>query len=121
MSPPTGTLARRDGRTREARLLRAIRAELTEHVGGHPSATQRIAIERAAALTLHVARMDEAAAVAGGMSDHARREYLAADSSLRRMLQLLGTQGKAQRSPTIHDLLASDRARGNGAEARPAA
>lgn len=39
MSPPTGTLARRDGRTREARLLRAIRAELTEHVGGHPSAT----------------------------------------------------------------------------------
>lgn len=100
------TLARFDGRTREARLLRQIRADLTAHVGGSPSATQRIAIERAAALTLHVARMDATAAKNGGMSDHARREYLSADSSLRRMLQLLGAEGKAQQPATIHELMA---------------
>ena len=114
------TLARLDGRTKEARLLQQVRAELTAHVGGCPSATQRIAIDRAAALTLHVARMDAKAAEPGGMSDHARREYLAADSSLRRMLQMLGAEGKAQREPTIHELLARDRANPAATEARAA-
>jgi len=117
----TATLARLDGRTREARLLRQIRAELTAHCGGSPSATQRIAIDRAAALTLHVARMDAKAAEQGGMSDHARREYLAADSSLRRMLQLLGADAKARAAPTIHDLMAADRARATAGAARAAA
>ena len=48
------TLAKLDGRTREARLMRDTRAALTRHVGGSPSATQRMLVERAATLSLHV-------------------------------------------------------------------
>ncbi len=44
-----------DGRTREGRFLQAIQAELTEHVGGLPSAAERILIKVAALKTLRVA------------------------------------------------------------------
>lgn len=98
-------LSQIDGRTRAARLLRRTRAELVQHLGGAPSAVQSMAIERCAMLSLHVAQMDQKALAAGGMSDHARREYLAADASLRRTLQFLGIDGKAQRQPTITELM----------------
>jgi len=36
------TLAKIDGRRREAALMRRVRAELTAHVGGTPSFPQRV-------------------------------------------------------------------------------
>jgi hypothetical protein len=36
-----------DGRLAEAKLMASVRAELTQHLGGKPSATQRILIDRA--------------------------------------------------------------------------
>jgi hypothetical protein len=35
-------LAKLDGRTKEAALMRRVRAELTAHVGGTPSFPQRV-------------------------------------------------------------------------------
>jgi hypothetical protein len=41
-------LAKLDQCTGEARILHSTREELTEHIGGHPSATERALIDRAA-------------------------------------------------------------------------
>ena len=51
-------LAKLDGRTREAALMRRVRAELTAHVGGHPTFPQKCLIERAAVLALRIAQID---------------------------------------------------------------
>jgi hypothetical protein len=69
-------LAKRDGRTREARLMRETRAELAAHVGGRPTAVQSALIERAAQLSLRIAAMDRRFAELGcagwHLSDRAR-------------------------------------------------
>lgn len=53
------SLAKLDGRRKEAWLMRRVREELTEHVGGHPTITQRLLIERAAVLILRLAKIDQ--------------------------------------------------------------
>jgi hypothetical protein len=61
--------------------MRQVRADLIRHVGGRPSATQKMLIERAVTLTGYLARLDAEALSPAGLSDHRRREYLAADGS----------------------------------------
>lgn len=91
-----------DGRCREAQLVRRVRAELTEHVGSNPTATQRALIERAAILTLYCAQFDARALSEGGLSDHAAREYLAYSNSLSRTLTKLdGMRGAADRGLSL--------------------
>jgi hypothetical protein len=65
---------------------------MVAHVGGKPSATQKALIERAAMLTLHLARMDMRAMEAGDLSDHASRQYLAWSNTLSRTLTQLGLE-----------------------------
>lgn len=84
------TLARLDGRTREGRLLRRVRSDLTAHVGGKPSAPQRMLIERAATLALHVGTLDRKVLESGVMTEHDSRVYLAWSNSLTRTLRELG-------------------------------
>ena len=91
--PPYGcptTLGRLDGRTREGRLLRRVRAELTAHVGGKPSAPQRMLIERATTLSLYVEMLDRKVMQGGTMTEHDSRTYLAWSNSLTRTLRELG-------------------------------
>jgi hypothetical protein len=107
-------LAKIDRRRREARLLETTRAELAVHLGGAPSAVQRLLIERAAMLTLHVALFDERAIAAQGMSERDAREYLAYSNSLTRTLKALGVDGAAQKAPTLQEYL---RAKAENAEA----
>lgn len=102
------SLQKHDGRTKTARLIRDMRADLVAHVGGRPSATQRVLIDRAVTLAAHLDRMDAEAFANGGMSDHARRQYLAWDGSLRRALLALGLTGKPQRAPTLRDYTAAN-------------
>jgi hypothetical protein len=71
----------KDGRSRESRLMRRVRADLVRHVGNKPSATQRALIERAAWLSLYVARLDAKAIETGSMTDHDSRQYLAWSNS----------------------------------------
>ena len=96
--PPS--LARLDQRTREARLLADTRAELTAHLGGAPSATQRALIDRAAWLTLRMALMD-AKGADGHLSERDGREYLAWSNSLTRALVALGLQAATARPMTL--------------------
>ncbi len=102
-----GPLANIDGRRREAGLLRHIRDELTSHVGGKPSATERALIERAAWLTLHVAQLDASIMAAGAMTEHSSRIYLAWSNSLSRTLRDLGLKAAAAPPQTFDDLVAS--------------
>ena len=67
-----------------ADLFGRFGSDLIQHVGGKPTAVQRMLIERAATLTGYLARLDGVAPSPAGMSDLRRREYLAADGSLRR-------------------------------------
>jgi hypothetical protein len=99
-------LAKLDGRTKEAALLRETRARLVAHVGGAPSAVQAELIERAAQLTLKVAQLDaklDAKLDARSMTDHDHRHYLAWSNSLTRTLAHLGLKPAAERLPSFRE------------------
>ena len=101
-------LAKRDQRTKEARLMRETHSELVRHVGGKPSATQTMMIERAVQLTLRIADMDRKFADTGAMSDFASRTYLAWSNSLTRTLAKLGVAGAtAEKPPSLQDYIST--------------
>lgn len=114
-TPPIGphsrpaALAKIDGRTRTARLVRDTRAELVAHVGGKPSATQAVLIERACQLALQIALMD---AKRGGLTDHDSRTYLAWTNTLTRLCRQLGLKSAPDRSRSLADHLAQRGAAG---------
>lgn len=95
-----------DGRSIDGRFLRRVREQLSAHCGNAPSVTQRALIERAAWLSLHVARFDVMALAAGGLSDHATRQYLSYSNSLGRLLRQLGLQAPPERPLTTAEILA---------------
>ncbi len=100
----TGVRSRRlrvtDGRTSEAKLIDQVRVDLTTHVGGKPTATQRLLIDRAAMLTFQVHMMDRQALKDGAMSEHTCRQYLAWSNTLTRTLTALGLEaGRASKDP----------------------
>jgi hypothetical protein len=96
-------LAKLDQRTREARILHDTREALTEHVGGAPSAVQRMLIERAAQLTLKLQQLD-AEIAADGLSDHDTRYYICWSNALTRTLAQL-KPAAAARGPALPDYL----------------
>jgi hypothetical protein len=52
------TLQKLDGRSREARLMKSLRAELISHVGGKPSVAQTVLIDQATKIQLRIEMMD---------------------------------------------------------------
>jgi hypothetical protein len=70
--------------------MRARRAELTQHVGGQPSAVERQLIERAVRLGFQLELMDAKLARGDEFTEHDHRVYLAWSNSLGRTLRLLG-------------------------------
>jgi len=98
-----------DGRRSEGKLLRQVREELTKHVGGSPSITQRLLIERTAWMVLHVSMLDSRALREGGFSEHATKEYLAWSNTIRRSLIALGMKGAAtDDSAALSELLGAE-------------
>ncbi len=94
------TLAKLDGRTRHARLVKSLRSELIAHVGGTPSTTQRLLIDQAAQLQLRIAMMDADGDGIGGMTERNQVQYLAWSGALSRLLRDLGLQSAAAPAPT---------------------
>lgn len=107
----SNSLAKLDGRTKEAALLRRVRSDLTLHVGGKPSATEKALIERCAWLSLRVAQLD--CKMAGGQpfTDHDAAHYLAWSNCLTRTLARLGLKAAAPKTPTLADHIAALTAR----------
>ena len=101
-----GVLALVDGRRAEAQLMKRVRDDLVKHVGGKPSATQKILIDRAAALALRIHLMDQAELKSDFMSEKNAREYLCWTSALSRLLRQLGMQGAKERAPTLQEIMA---------------
>jgi hypothetical protein len=87
------------------RFFRHRRVELIEHVGGAPSRTQLVLIERIARnewdLRRLDARMDEA-----DLSNHDMRMRLAMENRLRLDLRDLGLKGAAPATPSLAEHLA---------------
>jgi hypothetical protein len=108
-----------DGRSKEARLVRHLTAELVAHCGGNPSVTQREIIERIGQIKLRIAVMDRAFTEAGTMTPHDAAHYYAAANTLTRLLARLGLQGAPTPTPTLADYLAS-RDAASAAQASPA-
>lgn len=100
-----------DGRSAEGRFLRACEAELTAHVGGEPSFTQKLLIRRAARAMLKLEMLD--AKIASGIwTDFDARTFGGLSSSLRLALRELGLRKEAA---TPRNPLAAHFARPHGA------
>ena len=94
---PIGATSRRnairrlDGRTAEARYLKQVRNELFAHVGGHPTAPQKLLIERVAVDMLRLQLFDYEMAL-GTLSEHDARAAHALRNSVRLALRDLGLE-----------------------------
>jgi hypothetical protein len=98
-------LDRLDRRTKESRLIEAVRRDLLSQLPS-PSPVQRALVDRAAILSLHVALFDRDAIENGGLSIHGRDHYLAYSNSLTRVLKQLGLKGAAAapNAPSLADI-----------------
>src|SRR5271166_1664235 len=79
------TTAAIDGRTKEGRVLIAVRNALIAHVGGNPTAPQRALIERCAMLQLRLTALDQRI-IDGSFTEYDAKTYLAFSNSLTRSL-----------------------------------
>ena|ERR1041384_4763715 len=104
-----GALAKVDGRSREGRFLKCVRADLIEHLGGSPSAIERALVERAAWLSLRVAQLD-AKMASDGFTEHDSRSYLAWSNSLARCLRELGLKPTVGPARSLAEVLSSGQA-----------
>lgn len=102
-----GTLVKRDGRTREARLVKCLHDDLVAHVGGKPSVTQRVLIDQACALRLRIALMERDGIGEREMSQQRQIQFLAWTGSLTRLLRDIGLEGAPAPKPTHSEWMAS--------------
>jgi hypothetical protein len=109
------SLAKADGRTREAWLMERVRQELTRHIGGNPNVVQRMLIERSPILTLRLAKLDDKIInETGPLTLHDTNYVIAWQNSLTRCLVALGVNAAAAPAVTIADI-AADIAAGRAA------
>lgn len=111
--PTTPTaLAKVDGRSSLAHRMRRVRDALTKHIGGRPSEAQKVLINRAVMLTLHIQAMDERMLAEGSFTELDSRTYLAWSNTLTRTMVALGLETrKGTPAPRLMDHLR--RAAGN--------
>jgi hypothetical protein len=98
-----------DGRSREGRFMRAYEQSLVQHVGGEPTAVQRVLISRATRLAMHIELMDRPSLQGDGITERDGRQY-SAWSDLCRTLKQLGIKGAVAHQPAIGDLLGQGQA-----------
>jgi hypothetical protein len=98
-------LAAIDRRTLEGRREKEVEAELVAHVGGSPSAVQKILIARAARLTVTVELMERRLIESGEVGDLNGRQVLAWVNSLRQVLVALGVEKPEAQVPRLADIL----------------
>ncbi len=112
------------GSTALGRFIRNLEAELVAHVGGHPSITQRLLIDRIIKLRLQLDRLDERLDADGELSEHACRLRMAAENRLRLDLVALGLAPRPPPVPTLEQELvriAAEKAAREGRQAVPSA
>jgi hypothetical protein len=98
-------LQKPDGRTREARLVASLRAELIAHLGGSPSVAQRMMIDQACELQLRIAIMNRKFMQTAEFTEHDSRTFLAWNNSLTRLLARIGLKGIRPPQPTLVEMM----------------
>jgi hypothetical protein len=96
-----------DGRSREGRFLRAFEQMLAEHVGGSPSAAQRVLISRCARLALRLELLDEKQ-VARTLTEHDGRTYSSLSNHLRLGMREIGIKAAEAPQLSIRDRLIAE-------------
>jgi len=89
-------LAHVDGRTLAGRVLRRTRADLTQHLGGHPSAAQKLLIESAAIKSVRLFLVSSRILDAGDVGIDDGNHVMAWLNSLRLDLVALGLEARAK-------------------------
>ena len=108
-----------DGRSVEGRFLRAIEAQLSEHVGGRPTVAQHLLISRVARVALRLELYDRKLA-AGEFTDHDGRVYNALHNALRLGLREIGMKAAVAKAPSLADIaaqIAADKVAASGCAA----
>lgn len=96
-----------DRRLAPARRARRHIEDLTEHIGGHPTATQRLLIERTAMVLVRLSYLDEKILSGMDLTDYDNRTYLAWANTARHNLSALGLHDRSGDQPqTIEQLVA---------------
>jgi hypothetical protein len=104
--PYSKSTRRPDGRSPTGRLERQVVRELTAHIGGKPTAVQRILIMRAARLVVVIEMLEKQIIESGVVGDHAGRQVLAWHNTLRLVMQSIGIEAPAEDAPTVSEFLA---------------
>ena len=105
------SLVQLDKRSREYRLMRQVRKDLTAHIGGSPNAAQRMLIERAVILSLRVAMLDRQIVEGEILTTLDNNQYLAWSNSLVRTIARLGLTPTDGPRPTLESVMADIAAR----------
>ena len=88
-----------------------LREDLVQHLGGKPSASERVLIDRAVQLSLRIDLFDRRVAEQAYQSEHDYKVYLAFSASLVRTLRALGLKEAPLVRETIDDILVEHRQR----------
>lgn len=94
-----------DGRSTLGRFIRDLERQLIEHVGGAPSITQRLLIDRIIRIRVQLDALDEKLS-AGNWTPHDSRTHGALNNALRLTLREIGLRPAAARQPSLADVLA---------------
>ncbi|MEE9249739.1 MAG: hypothetical protein V3U93_01250 [Alphaproteobacteria bacterium] len=78
---------------------------MTEHVGGAPTAAERILIRLASIKSLRLALMVDHVLSEQAITERDDRQYLAWSNSLRRDLDTLGLKRRAEVGPGLREIL----------------
>jgi hypothetical protein len=89
----------------EGRRAKVLAAELVAHVGGAPSAPQRLLIARAVRLVLVIEMLEKRIVEGGEIGDLAGRQLLAWVNTLRLALVALGVERPQQAPKRLADIL----------------
>jgi hypothetical protein len=94
-----------DGRSAEGRFVRRLEAELIAHVGGAPTITQRLLIDRLIKIRLQLDLLD-AKLVRSKWTAHDSRTHGGLCNAFRLTAQALGLQPPAAREKSLDEILA---------------
>lgn len=88
-----------DRRTREGAYAKAVRDNLTAHVGGEPSAAEQLLIDSTTVLAVVTSIMGNAILEDSADAPARTATFLAWNNTLRRNLEALGIKSKAKALP----------------------
>ncbi|HTV44845.1 MAG TPA: hypothetical protein VMF05_05980 [Stellaceae bacterium] len=93
-----------DGRSTLGRFIRDLEQQLISHVGGAPSITQRLLIDRTIKVTVQLDALDRKLMAADGWNEHDGRTHNALINRQRLLLRELGID-RASAPESVDDLL----------------